>query len=243
MPMNMSYDILGLKDMTQKPHTKIKIFVINSNRWICAEFLTNKLISVSAGSTFDKTIFLRLFAIWRLFHIFLFQASIASASDSYGAAQSPVIAPSSASDSYGAAQSPVIAPSSASDSYGAAQSPVIAPSSASDSYGAAQSPVIAPSSSSDSYGAAQGPVLSPSLALTSSSSEGADTYGTALGPIVSSGASEAVILENDDVRNVQTSNEIALIQSTLQQVSVYKVNGVNLKNNLNLETWHENSNY
>jgi len=39
MPMNMSYDILGLKDMTQKPHTKIKIFVINSNRWICAEFL------------------------------------------------------------------------------------------------------------------------------------------------------------------------------------------------------------
>ncbi len=226
MPMNMSYDILGLKDMTQKPHTKIKIFVINSNRWICAEFLTNKLISVSAGSTFDKTIFLRLFAIWRLFHIFLFQASIASASDSYGAAQSPVIAPSSASDSYGAAQSPVIAPSSASDSYGAAQSPV-----------------IAPSSSSDSYGAAQGPVLSPSLALTSSSSEGADTYGTALGPIVSSGASEAVILENDDVRNVQTSNEIALIQSTLQQVSVYKVNGVNLENNFNLETWHENSNY
>ena len=142
------------------------------------------------------------------FTFFSFQASIASASDSYGAAQSPVIAPSSASDSYGAAQSPVIAPSSASDSYGAAQSPV-----------------IAPSSSSDSYGAAQGPVLSPSLALTSSSSEGADTYGTALGPIVSSGASEAVILENDDVRNVQTSNEIALIQSTLQQVSFYKVNG------------------
>ena len=226
MPMNMSYDILGLKDMTQKPHTKIKIFVINSNRWICAEFLTNKLISVSVGSTFDKNFFLRLFAIWRLFPIFLFQASIASASDSYGAAQSPVIAPSSASDSYGAAQSPVIAPSSASDSYGASQSPV-----------------IAPSSSSDSYGAAQVPVLSPSLALTSSSSEGADTYGTALGPIVSSGASEAVILENDDVRNVQTSNEIALIQSTLQQVSVYKVNGVNLENNLNLETGHENSNY
>ena len=207
MPMNMSYDILGLKDMTHKPHTKIKIFVIKSNRWICAEFLTNKLISVSAGSTFDKTIFLRLFAIWRLFHIFLFQASIASASDSYGAAQSPVIAPSSASDSYGAAQSPVIAPSSASDSYGAAQSPV-----------------IAPSSSSDSYGAAQGPVLSSSSALTSSSSEGANTYGTASSSIVSSGALDAVILENDAVRNVQTSNEIARIQSTLQQVSFYKVN-------------------
>ena len=175
----------------KKPHTKIKIFVINSSRWICAEVLTKKLNSVSAGSTFDKTIFWDYLPFEDFFTFFSFQASIASASDSYGAAQSPVIAPSSASDSYGAAQSPV----------------------------------IAPSSSSDSYGAAQGPVLSPSLALTSSSSEGADTYGTALGPIVSSGASEAVILENDDVRNVQTSNEIALIQSTLQQVSFYKVNG------------------
>ena len=118
-------------------------------------------------------------------------------------------------------QGSVLAPSSASDSYGAAVNPVLAPSSAFDSYGAAQGSVLAPSGASDSYGAAQGPVLAPSLPLTASSADGAgaDSYGTALAPIISS---EAVVIENDDVRSVQNSDEITIIQSTLQQVEFIK---------------------
>ena len=48
MPMNMSCDILGLKALIRK-NTKY-IFVIISNRWICAKLLTNKFMPASAGS-------------------------------------------------------------------------------------------------------------------------------------------------------------------------------------------------
>jgi len=167
-----------------------------------------------------------------------YSSAVQSAPDSYREAKLiPQQQPAQAQDSYGAALAPSIG---ASASYSTGQSvsqPSAAP--AQDSYGVPQSPVLSTSnaaSAPDSYGTPTGPVIVEARAPAAVNE--ADSYGTPESPVIAArapvasapdsyGTPESSVLSPDTFQETRSNEaDVAIIQSTLQQVQSGSVSSV-----------------